>query len=104
MKKPRRSRAEWIEICQALEASGEAPAAFARRRGLNRSTLWSWLSTLRQEGALCRRSAAFVEVVAEAEAPSQPQPAAVIRVGPVVIEFSDRAPEPAWVAELAARC
>jgi len=102
VKRKRRSRAAWIKICEAYEASGETPAVFARRRGLNRGTFGWWRSKLRREGAeVVPQTAAFVEVVGE---PTSARAAgAVVRVGGISIEF-DEAPAASWVAELAARC
>ena len=97
----RRSKAEWIKICEAFDASGETPVAFARRRGLHRPTLVWWRSRLRREDALASPANAFVEVVSE---PSVSSPRAVVRIGEVAIEFIDGVPPATWIADLAARC
>ena len=101
MHKRRRSRSEWIAICEALDASEDSPVVFARRRGLNRGTLGWWRSKLRGEGALSCQAASFVELDRESQAPS---PGVVVRIGAVAIEFGEDTPPAAWVADLAARC
>ena len=101
VKRKRRSRAEWIRICEAHDASGETTAAFARRHRLNPGTLGWWRSKLHREGAVSRQSATFVEVVTDS--PEQ-RLRAVVRVGAVAIEFIEGAPPASWVAELAAEC
>jgi len=99
--KRKRSRAEWVKICEAYEGSGETSAAFARRRDINSRTLNWWHSRLRREGALAAAPATFVEV--EGTLPA-PRPQAVVRVGAITIEFQEDLPPAAWVADLAARC
>ncbi len=97
----RRSKAEWIKICEAFDASGETAAAFARRRGVHRRTLVWWRSRLRREDALAGPASGFVEVVSE---PSVSSPRAVVRIGGVAIEFIDGVPPASWIVKLAARC
>jgi hypothetical protein len=97
----RRSRAEWIAVCEAFEGSGETTRAFAERRGVHQATLGWWLTKLRREGALGGRAKAFVEVVSAAPASVA---GAVVRIGAVTIEFGAGVPAVSWVAELAARC
>ena len=99
--KRKRSRAEWVKICDAFEGSGQTSAAFARRRGINRRTLNWWRSRLRREGALTDEPATFVEV--EGMLPASGPPV-VVRVGAITIEFQDAPPPVAWVIDLAARC
>lgn len=99
--KQRRRRAEWIDICEAYESSGEGVRAFARRQGVHPATLCWWRRKLRGEGALGGAAPGFVEVVGEAPTPTG---RAVVRLGKVEIVFGDGVPPAAWVAELAARC
>lgn len=101
MRKRRRSRTEWIAICEALDASGDSTADFARRQGLNRRTLGWWRSKLGREGALSRRVAAFVEVERESQVRSS---GVVVRIGTIAIEFDDGTPSAEWIADLVARC
>ena len=97
----RRSKTEWVAICQAQDRSGESAAVFARKRGLRRETLQWWRWKLGQEQALEGKRGSFVEVVGER---AERTPGAVVRVGEVVIEFNDGAPAASWIADLATRC
>lgn len=97
----RRSKAEWLKICELFEASGGTGAAFCRKHGLNRGSFHGWLCRLRREGLLGPRQAAFVEVSCDLPQRSQ---RIVVRLGKVSLEFFDGVPEAAWIAELAAQC
>jgi hypothetical protein len=97
----RRSKAEWIKICEAHDRSGETAAVFARRRGVRRGTLEWWRWKLGREQARTGDGGRFVEVVNER---TEPSPRAVVRIGEVAIEVSDGMPPASWVADLAARC
>lgn len=101
VKRKRRSRAEWIEICEAFARSGDEATHFGRRRGVHPETLKWWSSRLRKEGVMGQAEPGFVEVVSE---PSECAAGAVVRVGRVEIEFQDGVPPAAWIAELATRC
>lgn len=98
----RRSRAEWVAICEAYAASDETAAAFAKQRGLNRGTFDWWCGIFRKEGLLESESkATFVEVIGD----KQPKvPEVVIRIGGVTVELSGGLPPIEWIAELAFRC
>jgi hypothetical protein len=101
MKRRRRSRAEWGEICRAYRASGKTRVEFARERGLNWGTLCYWLSKLRTANAPVTTRPGFVEVVC---ATGDGSPRAVVHMGCIRIEFFSEMPPTSWVAELASRC
>jgi len=102
--KRRRSRTEGIKICASFEASGEAAAVFARRRGINQRTFSWWRSRLRRDGAVSQVATTFVEVESPVPARAPRAPRVVAYVGAVSVEFNDETPLAAWIAELAGRC
>jgi len=97
----RRSKAEWIRICEEFEGSGDTAVAFARKRRINLSTLHGWRSRLRKEGLLGGRSSGFVELLST---PAITAPRVIVRFGKVAVEFVDAVPPVSWLQELAAEC
>jgi hypothetical protein len=100
MSKPR-SKAEWVEICEALKRSGEPTREFARKRGLRAKTLEWWRWKLGSTQSIEQAPSDFVEVVNDRK---EVGAVSVVRVGAVSIEFSDGIPSASWVAELATKC
>lgn len=101
----RRSRAEWRELVQEYRASGQNREAFARKRGLNVSTLSWWTSEFRQEtsSALAPTFVA-VEVLGRSESRAEGPTDRVIGVverGPVRFVVGAEA-DPRWLAALLA--
>ncbi len=97
----RRSKAEWIRLCEEFEGSDDTAVAFAQEHKINLSTLHGWRSRLRKEGLPGGRSSGFVEVVST---PATTAPRVVVRFGKVAVEFVDAVPPVSWVLELAAEC
>ena len=48
-RRPRRSRAEWVELISLQEASGMSAVAFAAEKGLTLNSLYWWRSQLKQD-------------------------------------------------------
>jgi transposase-like protein len=67
-----RSRAEWVSLIEAYEASGASRGAFCREHGVAPSSFNKAFDRLRGSGS--RRSSPFVAV-------SVPEPAAVAKTG-----------------------
>ncbi|HSN83371.1 MAG TPA: hypothetical protein VLS88_12385 [Polyangiales bacterium] len=101
MKRRRRSREEWGEICRAFHASGKTRVEFARQQGLKWGTLCYWLSKLRTADDSVAKRAGFVEVFSSTGGGS---PRAVVHMGCIRIEFFSEMPPTSWLAELASRC
>lgn len=62
----RRTRRQWAELVAEFRRSGQGPATFAARRGLNVNTLNWWRSRLRDEAEV---GFAMVELMPPAHAP-----------------------------------
>ena len=99
----RRTKAEWVEICAAFDASDETVANFSRKRGVSRSLLYGWRKRLTEERLpRSSKAATFVEVVDKLKDPSN-SGRVIVRFRDVSGEF-DGAPPIEWIAKLAAGC
>ena len=102
----RRSREEWSEVVAQFERSGLSQKAFAKKKGIKRTTLSWWAWEIRREASESQQPA-FVPVQVRAgeeeiqQGPGDDGRAAVVRLGRVELSLSAEA-DPGWVAAVMA--
>ena len=95
-KRSRKDRSAWRALVAEWRASGEKAPEFARRRGLQKSSLYYWSSVLGRESAKPPARLVPVQVARTEERSTGTE----LVVGAVRVRFQD-IPPPSYVATLA---